>query len=551
MNGISFQLDEKTASVDVVVKPLLVNRTLDSKALLRMLKDSPYKHYYVFDENIISVIESCNQARIDINETEIKARIAEKRPAVIKYRIEEKDMVAFIKVVAAYGDENPTYETLRTQAEVQGVLRGISTKTLKNVAKQLESTEAGAVIEELVAKGLPVRNGKDSKIKPLVPNALERILQPQSSGSTRVDMRNLGDVICVKAGTKVLKRIPPTKGRNGFTVTDIVLEAKAGNWIKMRPGEGIVQSETNDNLYLAAITGMPKYKNGKMWVDDTYVCKGVNIGTGNVVYDGAVIVNGDVTEKMIINASGDVTINGFVESAQISAGGDIIITEGAMGKVDESATEFSTLLAAEGSIHVQHGQGLNIKCKGNVTVGRQIAYSKIVCAGTVTVGPIDNPNGNLFACDVQCNATVVAGTLGAVSGSHLTVDFSAGYNSLMERKDTIDDLLAQVKNNNSRHQDKFELIRSKKIHPELRKRFDEAEEMLNSESQLMDWLQTKADKMQREKDNYQLEIKLVANKKLHNGVVVKLNNRTWRAEREYGKAKVVYEGHQWNYQPLI
>src|SRR5690606_36488112 len=124
-------------------------------------------------------------------------------------------------------------------------------------------------------------------------------------------------------------------------------------------------------------------KDQKMWVDDTFICKGVNVGSGNVNYDGAVLVNGDVTEKMQIIASGDVTINGFVESAYIQAGGDIIITEGAMGKVNDSATEYSTTLKAKGSIHVQHGQGLDISCNGSVTIGRQLAYSRITCKGEV------------------------------------------------------------------------------------------------------------------------------------------------------------------------
>ena len=61
----------------------------------------------------------------------------------------------------------------------------------------------------------------------------------------------------------------------------------------------------------------------------------------------------------------------------------------------------------------------------------------------------------------------------------------------------------------------------------------------------------KVEKMKQLKESYQQDIKLIANKRLYAGVVVKLNNRTWRAEREYGKAKVHYEGHQWNYDPLM
>jgi len=45
-----------------------------------------------------------------------------------------------------------------------------------------------------------------------------------------------------------------------------------------------------------------------------------------------------------------------VESAYIESGGDIIITEGAMGKVNDTQGEFQCQLVAAGSIHVQHGR---------------------------------------------------------------------------------------------------------------------------------------------------------------------------------------------------
>ena len=138
-------------------------------------------------------------------------------------------------------------------------------------------------------------------------------------------MRNLGAIICVQKGTELLRRMPPTEGRNGYTVGGDVINAKSGEWIKFRPGDGTVISDGDENLLLADISGMPKFKDQKMWVDDIFICKGVNVGTGNVDYDGSVLVNGDVTEKMLIHATGDVTVNGFVESATIHAGGDIIM----------------------------------------------------------------------------------------------------------------------------------------------------------------------------------------------------------------------------------
>lgn len=551
MKGIELQLDDDNQYLDLIIHPAEVTGKLEKKSLFKLVADSQYNKFFLFEENVINAFDAYKEASKHNDDAAILQRIAERRDATIKYRIEDDEMTASLSITAAYGGKSPSSQKLQSEAKKIGIIKGLSSKRLTNMSRQAKRAAPGEIVEDLVAKGLPPKNGKSSKLQPLVPNALERILRPQSSGGSRVDMRNLGDVICVKVGTELLRRLPPTDGRNGFSVTGTVIDAKAGGWIKFRPGDGTELSDQDENLMIAAITGMPKFKNEKMWVDDTFICTGVNVGSGNIKYDGAVLVNGDVTEKMSIIAEGDVTINGFVESAYIQAGGDIIITEGAMGKVNDASTDYSTKLVSKGSIHVQHGQGLDVNCTGNVTVGRQLAYSRINCGGSVTVGPLDNPNGNLFACEIQSHDAVVAGTLGAVSGSNLSIDFSNGFNSLLERKDTLDDLLKTIKENNERHMDKMEIIRSKRIHADLKHKYKEAEDLIRNEIQLLQWLQMKAEMMKESKDNYQEDIKLIANKRLYPGVTVKLNNRTWRAEREYAKAKVFYEGHQWQYEPLL
>ena len=183
---------------------------------------------------------------------------------------------------------------------------------------------------------------------------------------------------------------------------------------------------------------------------------------------------------MNIVATGDVTINGFVESATINAGGDIIITEGAMGKVNDSNTVYSTVLKAKGSVHIQHGQGIDISCNGDVTIGRQLAYSRITCRGKVTVGPIAQPNGNIFACTIKSQNKVSAGTFGAVSGSNLSIDFSDGFNTLLERKDTLDELVRMLKQNYTRHNDRMVIINSKFVPEEMQHRVDEAKELFQN-----------------------------------------------------------------------
>ena len=222
-----------------------------------------------------------------------------------------------------------------------------------------------------------------------------------------------------------------------------------------------------------------------------------------------------------------------------------------MGKVNDLNTAYSTILKAKGGVHIQHGQGIDITCSGDVSVGRQLAHSRITCRGQVTVGPIDQPNGNIFACAIKSQNKVTAGTFGAVSGSNLSIDFSDGFNTLLERKDTLDELVRLIKQNYTRHNDRMELIKTKFVPQEMQQRVDEAKELFDNEVQLLQWLELKATEMKESKENYQQNIVVLANKRIYPGVVIKLNNRTWRAQRELGKSEIKFHSHQWHYEPVV
>ncbi|MBT0587232.1 DUF342 domain-containing protein [Alteromonas oceanisediminis] len=551
MKGASLKYDESSNALVLTLNPSQFNKAIESKAVLQFVRTSEYSHLYSSETEIKSATEKANHHFKSKSSDVVSSNIGEKRNAEVEFTVSEDAMTALLRLTAPFGGAVPSTDAIQKMAESQGIVRGLGKRHIANALDKLSNTAPGEVIETVVAKGLPARDGVSSKLKPLVPNALERVLRPQASGSSRVDMRNLGDVICVKANTPVLERLAPGKGRSGFTVKGKVLESKPGDWQPIKLGDGTAVSDSNENIVVATIAGMPKFKDLIMSVDDTFTCQGVNVGTGNINYDGAVLVNGDVTEKMVITATGDVTVNGFVESATIHAGGDIVITEGAMGKVNDEATEFSCNLQASGSVHVQHGQGIDITCGGNITIGRQLAYSKLDCKGDIIVGQIDNPMGNLFACDIISQKSIVAGTLGAVSGSHLTIDFSRGFEQLMERKEALDEMLKHLRKSNSKHKEKIDFIKAKLIPKNLRGKVDDAIELFENESQMLNWLEIKALEMKTAKKAYTEDIKLIANKRIYSGVAAKLNNRNWRSEREYGRSKVSYDDHQWTCEPIV
>ena len=124
---------------------------------------------------------------------------------------------------------------------------------------------------------------------------------------------------------------------------------------------------------------------------------------------------------------------------------------------------------------------------------------------------------HLFACSIFSQNRVQAGTFGAVSGSNLTLDFSDGFNTLLARKDSLDELVRQIRQNCSRHEDRMKIIRSKFIPEDLQGKVNAAQELFENEHQLMQWLEQKALELAANKENYQQQIVVSANKRIYPG----------------------------------
>ncbi|MCP4421492.1 MAG: DUF342 domain-containing protein, partial [Chloroflexi bacterium] len=141
-------------------------------------------------------------------------------------------------------------------------------------------------------------------------------------------------------------------------------------------------------------------------------------------------------------------------------------------------------------------------------------------------------------------------TVGAISGSTLRIDFSPGFNQLQARKDFFEDLLKQIRTNATRHKEKMDIINNRVVPKSLLAKVSEAKELLRNETTLLSWMESKSVQLLEAKQQYQESARLIATKKLYSGVSVKLNNRNWRSEREYERAKVSYDMHQWKYEPM-
>lgn len=546
MKGVNLSLSEDKCRLIASIDPLLVDGDFNPVELEAFVKQSEFAQYSLNKEHILALLDTLTTAHYEENYDPIKISIGDlsvKKPTV---RIDDDQMSATLTITVGASHEIPSLDQVMTLLHEQGLVKGVSHKRIHNLLQSALDAKAGTELSAEIARGLSPRDGKDSFIKPLVPNALERILIPVKLDRRKVDMRNLGDILCVDKGQAVAKRIAPSKGRLGQTVTGQAIKPACGKLKDINLGGGTSISSIDENIIVANIIGQPKFENGVMTIDDTFTTNGVNVGTGNIEYNGAVIVNGDVTENMEIIAKGDVTINGFVESAYIRSGGDIIITEGATGKMHDEDCR----LIASGSVFVQHAQGLDIIAGKDVNVAKQLAYSRVKCKGGVTIGAVDHPMGNIFASTIQCGKTVRAGSVGAVSGSTLTIDFSEGYNILSTRIEALSDLCRKLASSNANHEVHIANINSRHIPQALRQKLSTLNDMLAAEQELFIWLKQSLIELRDKKQQYEANARVIANKELFPGVSVKLNKQLWRGQRENLACRILLNEGKWLYEPI-
>ncbi len=456
-------------------------------------------------------------------------------------------MRASLSLTRTIDNDFPSVTQVKDSLVRQGIIRGVSIKAIENTLERAAKLKIGEKITVTVAKGLPARMGKDAYIKPLVPNVIEKFLlsQKNQNGIDSVtDATSSSDLLLVKPGQAVAQRIPPTRGRDGFTVKDKKIASKQGNWTDVTLGKNTRLSKNNENIIVATKNGQPKFEDGVMSIFEAMVCSGVTEDSGPIEFDGTVIVDGNVEENMQIIATDDVIVTGFVESALIRAGGDISILQGATGRMDE----FNCQLFANGNIVLHHGQGLDVVCGKQLQALKQLAYSRIVCHGKCIVGQADFPDGALFASKIKAYDSIKTGIAGAVSGSELEIDFTDGFKHLNARLESVRELRQTLQATNQDHENHVRKIDKTLVPEHLIEKINALDDALASERSLLNWITNVEDDLHAEIDNYTSNANLTAQAELYPGVSVILDNQVWSASEEYLSSIIAFEKNKWVFE---
>lgn len=180
-----------------------------------------------------------------------------------------------------------------------------------------------------VATGLRPVKGEDGSIEYFFTLDLRSV--PTENDDGTVNFKELGLVRNVNSGDVLCKITPETEGTDGIDVFGNPVKATPGKPAVINTGKGVEVSE--DGLEIIAINnGMIELNNGVLEVKEVYTIAGdVGPATGNIRFNGAVVVMGSVLSDYAIYANGDIVVNGYVEASILNATGNIVIKNGING----------------------------------------------------------------------------------------------------------------------------------------------------------------------------------------------------------------------------
>lgn len=259
------------------------------------------------------------------------------------------EMTAYMQIREPLGEMEP--EQMLSLLHENGIVEGIRMDEIERICKTASLT--GSV---LIAEGTIPERGQDGYYEFFFRTKLDNKPKILEDGS--VDYRNMEWFEMISKGQKIAYYHEAQPGTSGKTVTGRELPTHKGKEQPVLYGKGF-QIEEDGKTYTSTVSGVVTIEDRHLEVKHLLVVKDVTLATGNINFDGDLQIDGNIGSGVKVNVTGDISISGFVEAAEICSGGKILLQRG----MNASGNGY---LQAEKEVVGKFFEGVKIKCKGDV-----------------------------------------------------------------------------------------------------------------------------------------------------------------------------------------
>lgn len=288
--------------------------------------------------------------------------------------VQHDENKAWLKTVQAgndsYYEPGPLMEDLAQENVRSGIKEDVIQDAFARLAEIEQVNEA-----ILIAEGTDPVHGKDGSIDFKVDVSGHAAYRGVKSDDEKVDFREAVQVVSVKPGELLANLIPPTDGTPGSNLAGKPIQAKAGKPAKIRSGEGVEFNEA-ENTFTATTEGRPIFSNNILSVSACYVVPGdVDFNTGNVKFNGHVVVQGNVQDDFNIEAD-SVEVEGVIGACNITCQ-KLLIAKGGINGRERASIE------VKGDADIKYINQAKFIVLGKLFVHREVVNSTIWCRGQV------------------------------------------------------------------------------------------------------------------------------------------------------------------------
>ena len=202
----------------------------------------------------------------------------------------------------------------------------------------------------------------------------------------------------------------------GDVFVKVVSKNKKFRTARIRPGyRGTIANVQNDStvqfLLFQPENVSVELDGDIVYVSDVLEVENVDPATGNIDYEGSVVINGSVTAGYTVQAKGNIEVKGVVEGATLEAGGNITIARGmnGMGR---------GVLKAGQNIVVKYLENVTAQAEGNVT-SESILHSNVSAGNAIEV---TGKKGFITGGKVTAASSIKVRTLGSDMGATTVVE---------------------------------------------------------------------------------------------------------------------------------
>lgn len=547
----NINLSEDGSQLLLSIKP--VSATVHKEHIVYLLQHRSFPRFKLNLEGIneaVLALESIQDSFSTDSEHQTIV-IANKEDATLTITIDEDKMTAYAEITTAYGGKDITLSKIKDQCDELKIKFGLLPQAMLALLSTCKKAHAGKSFRVTIAKGLTTVDGEDATFEKLIDTDNHRRPKPKTLDNGKVDMLNLGQNITVEAGTLLMKKIPATKGSPGKAITGEAIEQQVGIDNDFEITDNVQLSPT-DPLYLIAKTrGIPIDNGVFVRVDDVLILNQVDVKTGNVDYQGTVVVTGDIQEGMTLNATGDITVMGLIESAIVTCDGNLTVKMPIIGHQKENDAEFSCTINCKGNLEGTIAQYAHLTIGKNLIMTNQLIHCKTDCKGSIMIHDEAFSKGAIIGGTTNANGSVLTTMVGTSAGNKTMINLLGEYKNLitLKKKYTHElqqthDALSKTKQAELRADSLFDKEQRKQLKAKLaaeKERFrDQSDEIQNH---LFD--------LKLKISHYFSSTHLTVTKTLFSDANVCIANQNWTNTKELGPTVVTMKDENIELTPYI